>query len=248
MSNIYIESKGPVGPWMKESLQFASAPGVSLSRGLAVSYGSDQFHIALIAALATQVIGILEEDAIVTTQAGVQVVGEPNSVIEFGQAIAQIGATVAVGQALAANANGLLVPATAGQQVVAIALEPQTYVSPGSFACVFVVAVANITYGGAQTFYYTASGALAPVTGTHVLNGAGVLAMTLVAPPNDGIDMFIVAETAHAHTVTTPADGIENLKHILTYAAEGDSANIRSAAGTWMRRGALTGPTPCALS
>jgi hypothetical protein len=238
MSNIYVEGKTPKGPQIAESLAFASVPAVP-SRGVAVTYGSDSAHAAVAATAGEACIGLIEEDVIS---------GLPARIVEFGQAVAQIGASVTYGQALAVNASAQLVPAVAGQSVVAIALESNTYVSPGSFACVFVLGVAAPTYGGSQTYYYTASGALAPVTGTHVLNGAAALAMTLVAPPNDGIDMFIVAQTAHAHTVTTPADGIENLKHVLTYAAEGDSAHICSAAATWMRKGALTGPTPCALS
>lgn len=238
MSNIYVEGKGPKGPQIAETLAFASTPAAP-SRGQAVTYGSDEYHAALAATAGEACIGLIDEDVIA---------GLPARIIEFGQAVAQIGANVSRGQALAVNASGLLVPAVAGQSVVAISLEDQTYVSPGSFAGVFVLGLGAPIYAGSQTFYYTASGALAPVSGTHVLNGAAALAMTLVAPPNDGIDMFIVAETAHAHTVTTPASGIEGLKHILTYAAEGDSAHLCSAFSVWNRKGALSGPTPCALS
>lgn len=238
MSNIYVEGKGPKGPQIKESLAFSSTPAAP-SRGLGVAYGSDEYHAAVATAAGQACIGLIEEDV---------VSGLPASIIEFGQAVAQIGASVTAQQPLAVNAAGLLVPAVAGQQVVAISLEAQTYVSPGSFATVFVLGAAGPIFAGWQTYYYTASGALAPLTGTHVLNGAAALAMTLVAPPNDGIDMFIVAQTAHAHTVTTPANGIEGAKHIITYAAVGDSADITSAFGVWVRNGALSGPTPAALS
>jgi hypothetical protein len=238
MSNIYVEGKGPKGPQIKESLAFAVTPAVP-SRGLAVTFGSDEYHAALAATAGEQCIGLIEEDVIA---------GLPAAIIEFGQGVAQIGANVAAGQPLAVNANGLLVPAVAGQSVVAISLEAQNYVSPGSFAAVFVLGLAGPTYAGAQTYYYAAAGAIAPVTGTHVINGAAALAMTLVAPPNDGIELFIVAETAHAHTVTTPADGIYNLKHVITYAAEGDNVVLRSAANTWMLKGAVGGPTPAAIT
>lgn len=238
MSNIYVEGKGPIGPQVKESLAFAAAPAVP-SRGLAVTYGSDEYHAAVASVAGQACIGLIEEDV---------VSGVPASIIEFGQAIAQIGASISKQQALAVNAAGQLVPATAGQTVVAIALEDQDYVAPGSFASVLVLGPAGPVFVGAQTFYYAAAGAVAPVSGTHVIDGAAALAMTLVAPPNDGIDLFIVAETAHAHTVTTPANGIYGSKHVVTYAAEGDNVHLRSAAGAWMVVGAPGGPTPAALS
>jgi len=53
--------------------------------------------------------------------------------------VARVGATVTSLQLLTTNAAGQLVPAQPGQPVVAVALEPQTYVSPGSFANVFVL-------------------------------------------------------------------------------------------------------------
>jgi hypothetical protein len=60
-------------------------------------------------------------------------------VVEFGQVVAQIGANVAAGQSLAVNAAGQLVPAVATNPIVAVALEAQVYVAPGSFANVFVL-------------------------------------------------------------------------------------------------------------
>jgi hypothetical protein len=129
MANIYVEAKGPKGPQFKESLLPAAVAGYA--RGLAVTYGADANHAALIAAAGASAVGILEEDAIN--------VNNPSSVIEFGQGVAQIGANVNALQPLATNAAGQLVPATAGQPVVAIALETQVYVAPGSFANVFVL-------------------------------------------------------------------------------------------------------------
>jgi len=129
MPNIYVESKTPRGPQFKESLLPSSATG--FSRGLAVTYGADSSHIALIAVAATAAVGILEEDVSGTSQSA--------SVIEFGQAVAQIGASVQALQPLTTNANGQLVPATGSQPVLAVALEAQTYVAPGSYATVFVL-------------------------------------------------------------------------------------------------------------
>jgi hypothetical protein len=240
MANIYVEAKGPKGVNAKESLLPAAVIG--FTRGLAVTYGSDQYHAALIAAAAAAAIGLIEEDAIS--------VQNPISVIEFGQTVAQIGATVAELQALTTNAAGQLVPAQPGQPVIAIALEPQTYVSPGSYANVFVLgAFGYLLTPGSPVSYLTASGALPIATGTYVLNGAAALAMTLANPTNaqDGTTLYIVALTAHAHTVTTPADAIYGTKDTVTYAAKGDFIQLEAVNGGWMVK-AIGGPTPAALS
>lgn len=127
MANIYVEGKGPQGPQVKESLLPTAVAGYQ--RGLAVVYGADAFH-ATLAGAAAGAIGILEEDAISLNNAC--------AVIQHGPAVAQIGANVSKGQQLATNAAGQLVPAVSTNPVVAIAMEDQTYVAPGSFALVFV--------------------------------------------------------------------------------------------------------------
>lgn len=243
MANKYVEGKGPQGPQIKESLTPTAVNGYN--RGLCVNFGTTNLLAALVTTAGGSALGILEEDAVSTKN--------PCSVILFGEAVAQIGASITAGSALATDANGRLVTATPGQQVVAIALESQTYVAPdssgeGCFALVLFLGMDGPILAGPQTYYYTAAGALAPVTGTHVLNGAAAIAMTLVAPPNDGISMFIVAQTAHAHTVTTPASGLYGTKHIVTYAAEGDNVHLVSAASTWMVNGLPGGPTPAAIT
>jgi hypothetical protein len=240
MANIYVEAKGPQGVQAKESLLPAAVSG--FNRGLAVAYGADAYHCALIAAAAApSVLGLIEEDAIN--------VNNPVSVIEFGQAVAQIGATVAAQQALTVNAAGQLVPAQPGQPVVAIALESQVYVSPGSFANVMVIAILGITLPGDQVNYIAAAGAIPIVTGTYALNGAGALAMTLAAPTaaQDGTVLTIVAATAHAHTVTAPANTIEGTKDTVTYAAAYDIVVLKAVNLKWAVV-SIGGPTPAALS
>jgi hypothetical protein len=125
MANVNVEGKTPIGPQDKESLLPAAVSGYS--RGLAVVYGADEYH-ATLAGAAAAAIGIIEEDALSLV--------DPVAVIEQGQAIAQIGASVSKGQSLATDANGRLVPAVATNPIVAVSLEDQTYVAPGSFACV----------------------------------------------------------------------------------------------------------------
>jgi hypothetical protein len=185
--------------------------------------------------LGAQVLGILEEDVIATVQAGVSTVGQPNAVIEFGEAVAQIGASVALNQPLTSNAAGQLIPALPGQQIVAIALEPQTYVAPGSFACVFVLAILGLRMTGGNTSYYTAAGGIPVAQGTAVINGAAALAMTLAQPTaaQDGLAVFITSETAHAHTITTAANGINGTKHVVTFAAQGDGVELQAVNGVW---------------
>ena len=246
MANIFTEAKGPKGFKIGESLMAALATGYT--RGLAVTYGSDAYHCLLVAAAATAAIGLLEEDVIAAPATGLP--GQPSSVIEFGQAVAAIGATVAVNQPLTTNALGQLVPAGPGQPIVAIALEPQVYVAPGSFACVFVIAILGLTMPGSPVTYEIASGAIPVQSGTIALNGAGALAMTLALPTaaQDGTTIFIAASTAHAHTVTTPANGIDGALHIATFAAKGDNVELRAVNGTWQLVGAPGGPTPVVLS
>jgi hypothetical protein len=73
--------------------------------------------------------------------------------------------------------------------------------------------------------------------------------MTLAAPTaaQDGTLIYVVAETAHAHTLTTPASGLYGTKHIVTFAAIGDGVELEAVGGTWMVR-SLAGPTPAVIS
>jgi hypothetical protein len=194
-------------------------------------------------ALAASAVGILEEDAIN--------VNNPCRVIEFGECVAQIGASVTALQLLTTNASGQLVPAQPGQPVIAVALEPQTYVSPGSFATVFVLGMVGmaLTLEGDPVTYYAAAGAIPAASGTAAINGAGALAMTLVQPTaaQDGTKLTLTASTAHAHTVTTAANGINSAKHVITFAAVGDTVVLEAVNLLWVTA-SISGPTPAILS
>ena len=127
MTNINTETKGPKGVQIKESLIPGGSSG--FTRGLAVVYGTDVYHAAVASVANSPCIGIIEEDAISTTEA--------ISVIEHGQTVGQVGASIpSAPLALTNNAAGQLVPASAGQPVVAIALE--TTPNAGDYICVFV--------------------------------------------------------------------------------------------------------------
>lgn len=126
MSNINVEVKGPQGPQIKESLLPAAVAG--FQRGLAVTYGTDEYHAALATTAGEPCVGLIEEDAV-----SLQL---PISVIEHGQAVAQIGATVTPLQKLTNNAEGQLVPAVTPQHVVAVALSGNP--NAGDYITVFV--------------------------------------------------------------------------------------------------------------
>lgn len=87
-----------------------------------------------------------------------------------------------------------------------------------------------------QTEIDTTAGAIAIKSGRVVLQGAGALAMTLVAP-TAGTDDFkklqILSVGAFAHTVTTPANALNGSKHIATFAAVGDSIELFAYNGVW---------------
>jgi hypothetical protein len=226
MANINVEVKGPQGPQLKESLIPALAAGYT--RGLAVAYGSDEYHAALASAAGQACIGLIEEDAVSASL--------PIAIVEFGQAVAQIGAAVTPLQKLTTNAAGQLVPAGPGQPVIAIALSGNA--NAGDYITVFVVGSGAVAAGDITT-HYTVAGAIPVASGCAGLGSAGALAMTLAAPTalQDGTNIFITAETAHAHTVTTPANGINGAKHVLTFAAQGDYAELEAVGGTWNLRG-----------
>jgi hypothetical protein len=243
MANINVENKYPKGPQVEESLVAASLVGYT--RGLAVTYGADIFHAALVSVAGAQAIGIIEEDQIVPANATVPTV--PLKVVEFGQAVAQIGATVASGQLLAANAAGQLVPAQPGQWVVALALDGNP--NAGDYICVLVLAALGIKMQGQTATYITAAGAIPIADGTYVLNGAAALAMTLALPTaaQDGTRLVLIAGTSFAHTVTTPASGIMGTKHVVTYAAAYDICILEAVNTKWAVQ-YIGGPTPAALS
>lgn len=87
-----------------------------------------------------------------------------------------------------------------------------------------------------------ASGAISQVTGVVAITAAGVAAMTLAVPiagpasagGQDGAQLTIVAITAQAHTVTTPANGLNGTLHIATFtAAVGNAVTLTAYNGKW---------------
>jgi hypothetical protein len=236
MTNINTERKYPKGVQITESLTPTAT--ANYERGLAVVYGADEFHASLASIAGAAILGLLAEDA---------VAGLPSLVVLFGQTVGQIGATVAAGEQLTVNAEAQLVPAQPGQVVVAYALDENP--NSGDYVTVFVLGPASYVMPGSQVAYYAAAGAIPVANGTAVLNGAAALAMTLAAPTaaQDGTIVAVVANTAHAHTLTTPQDAIWGAKDTVTFAAVGDIVIFEAVNLKWMIR-YLGGPTPAALS
>lgn len=96
-----------------------------------------------------------------------------------------------------------------------------------------------------------ATGAIQVATGVAAITAAGVAALTLALPiagpassgGHDGAQLTIVATTAQAHTVTTPASGINGTLHIATFAAAvGNAVVLTAYNGKWYAT-SLTGVT-----
>jgi hypothetical protein len=98
------------------------------------------------------------------------------------------------------------------------------------------------TPGGAAATY-TAAGAIAIQSGLILIGGASAQAYTLAAPASgpqsgtgqDGVEMKFSVTSAHAHTITTPANGIGGAYDTITFAAVGDACTLRASGGVWYR-------------
>lgn len=99
-------------------------------------------------------------------------------------------------------------------------------------------------YAETPNTYVTASGALPVAEGRFILSAASVLAVT-VALPNaetvqgvayqDGTKMEFISSTAEAHTITTPANGINGNKETVTFGgAVGDLVTLVAVNGIWL--------------
>ncbi len=95
----------------------------------------------------------------------------------------------------------------------------------------------------------SANGSIALKQGVVLINKTTAAAMLLAAPTavfDDGKRLKIVAATAHAHTVTTPPNGINGASDTVTFAAVGDWVELVALNGVWYAT--VGGPTPAALS
>lgn len=85
------------------------------------------------------------------------------------------------------------------------------------------------------------AGVIGIVAGTVLITDSGAALLTLAAPAagapsaggNDGNRLTIVSTTAIAHTVTTPANGINGADSIATFSAVADRIELIAMDGVW---------------
>jgi hypothetical protein len=225
-----VETTGVTGNPQRRSYVAAAA---GMTRGFALVQGANDATLAVASAANAPAFAILEESTVYA--------GDAISAIYEGEAVAIIGAAVQAGQNLITNAAGQLIPATGAtnQNIVARA------VSSGSNAGDYIVVFVSPDNGPTQdaVTHYIVAGAIPVAPGTAGIGSAAALAMTLAQPTaaQDGMQIFITAETAHAHTTTFAANGINGTKHVITFAAQGDGAVVEAMATVWNVR-SLVGP------
>lgn len=96
------------------------------------------------------------------------------------------------------------------------------------------VAEGNPLSGGITAITTTAQALSASVSSYVTLGGSGVDACTLAAPAADGLILTAVVITAHAHTITTPANKIAGGFDTITFGTTlGNMVTLESAGGLW---------------
>lgn len=89
--------------------------------------------------------------------------------------------------------------------------------------------IANLSAVGA--------GVIPPIPGLVILSAAGVVTATLAKPiigTDDGKVMVIITTTAQAHTITTPANGLNGNKSVATFTATiGNYMFLVAFNGSW---------------
>ena len=97
--------------------------------------------------------------------------------------------------------------------------------------------------GGGALNSVASAGAAVPICGTSFIETAGVNATTLAAPAaggpalggNDGLDITIIDNGGHAHTVTTPANKIVPSHHLATFnGTQGSFITFVARNGVWI--------------
>lgn len=84
--------------------------------------------------------------------------------------------------------------------------------------------------------------------GLVFVTSSGVDAMTLANPVagapsaggQDGLEIKVYCQSAHAHTITTGTNGINGANHVVTFtAAAGNGITLTAYNGTWYTTGAV---------
>jgi hypothetical protein len=97
--------------------------------------------------------------------------------------------------------------------------------------------------GGGSLSSIAAVGTAVPICGTSFIETAGVDATTLATPVagdpsaggNDGLDITIIDNGGHAHTVTTAASKIVPAHHLVTFnGTQGSFVTLVARNGVWL--------------
>lgn len=112
----------------------------------------------------------------------------------------------------------------------------------GNASTATLAALATLAAGSQDAIVARSTDTSAPITqktGTVMLTKGSAGAWTLAAPTattDDGDVLTLIAGTAFAHTVTTPSNKVNGNKHIVTFAAVGDSIELEAYQGVWYSR------------
>jgi hypothetical protein len=101
---------------------------------------------------------------------------------------------------------------------------------------------ADQEFAGIELHSATGAGVISFTHGKVIITAAGVAALTLAAPVagspanggNDGQELKVIDQSGHAHTITTPANGINGNHHIATSGGgPGDTITFTAYNGAW---------------
>lgn len=83
----------------------------------------------------------------------------------------------------------------------------------------------------------TTAGAILQTTGSVIIAGSGVIALTLAAPvagTNDGNTLTVLSTTPNAHTITAPSNTFNGGTSVATFgAAKSNGVELKAYNGAW---------------
>lgn len=141
----------------------------------------------------------------------------------------------ALGTSITVQTPGPIVPATSPDYDTIVG---QSSNLPFQFEV--LTGTTDVITGGAGVL---GNGATPPICGTSFIETAGVDACTLAQPVagapsaggNDGLEIMIVDNSGHAHTVTTAANGITPAHHLATFnGTQGSFVVFIARNGKWI--------------
>lgn len=160
---------------------------------------------------------------------------------------AALGAGAVFGTMISAPVPGNLVPSSSPDSSTILGEAANL-----PFQYEVLTGTTDVIQGGGGSAAAVSGGAAAPICGTSFIETAGVDACTLAAPVagpvsqggNDGLEITIIDNGGHAHTVTAPANSIVPAHHLLTFGGtRGSFITLIARNGVWIPQ-ASSGVTP----